>query len=143
MMSYAQDGIRRSPRGRRRALSLIEVIAALLILGGAIASMLTAQSQSLLRLRDARLELRAAHVARELLAVWEVDGVDVSVPDVGAVPGFDDWSWARTSVAVQDDRLGGVTQVHLELRFQERQDRATPWRRSFSWWVVRGGKERG
>jgi Tfp pilus assembly protein PilV len=85
---------------------LIEVVAALALLGTTIVAILVVRSRSLVQLQTAGDRLQAAHLARELIADWRLRQTNVtrddrgefeSEPGPGLGPG---WSWRRSVSSV-------------------------------------------
>lgn len=97
---------------RTRSMILIEVVAALALLGSTIVVILVVRSRSLVQLQTAGDRLQATHLARELIADWRLRQTNVtrddhgefeSEPGPGPGPGSG-WSWRRSvsSVVVAD-----------------------------------------
>lgn len=95
---------------RPRSMILIEVVAALALLGATIVAILVVRSRSLVQLQTAGERLQATQLARELIVDWRLRKVNVtrddhgefeSEPGPGSGPG---WSWRRSvsSVVVAD-----------------------------------------
>ncbi len=93
---------------RSRSMILIEVVAALALLGTTIVAILVVRSQSLVQLQTAGDRLQAAHLARELITDWRLRQANVTRDDHGEFesepgpgPGC---SWRRrvSSVVVAD-----------------------------------------
>ena len=120
--------------GIGRALTLIEVLASLTIVGGAVTLMLVVNANSLRRLAEGDLQLDAQSVARELIAGWALAEEEVTQSGSGTVAGLDDWSWARWSEEVEI--AGDVTarKVVLELRYVQ-PFVSRKWTRQFEWLV--------
>lgn len=78
-----------------RALSLVEVLAAIVIIGGAVTTMLVAQANSIATLRTAKLEGRADNFARNLIAQWRLSREDVRTDAAGQISGEQRWTWRR------------------------------------------------
>ncbi len=77
-----------------RGLSLIEVVAALVLLSGCAVMLLTAQGRSLDQLRAVRTQETAAGLARELIASWKLDPT-VELPLEGYFESTPGWRWER------------------------------------------------
>ena len=93
---------------RPRSMILIEVVAALALLGTTIVVILVVRSRSLVQLQTAGDRLQAAQLARELITDWRLRQTNVTrddhgefEPGPGPGPG---WSWRRSvsSVVVAD-----------------------------------------
>ena len=130
---------RRSLKGKtvaqRFALTLVEVVASLIIIGGAVTAILVAQSVSLQQLHAGRLQMAAQHHAKELIAVWRIEEKSLEVPEDGTVKGHEEWSWSRA--ARRTELAGGVsaTEITLEMACQDPHSRGKPWVREFVWLV--------
>lgn len=120
--------------GIGRALTLIEVLASLAIVGGAVTLMLVVNANSLMRLSEGDLQLDAQSLARELIAGWTLAGEDVTQAGSGTVDGLDDWSWARWSEEAEIASDVNVRKVFLELRYGQPSD-SRDWTRQFEWLV--------
>jgi len=81
-----------------RGLTLLEVIVAMVLMGGVVVSALLAFSEHRGQLASASRRIEAAAVADGLLA--ELDGRrgGIPVPAVGAVPGKPAWFWQTRHV---------------------------------------------
>jgi Tfp pilus assembly protein PilV len=102
---------------RARGLSLVEVVAALLILGGAITVMLVAQSRALMALKSSHLELTALHLAKDLIATWDIEKPGAVRSASGTFPKEEGWSWRRSSRPLADEDMSGMVEITLELCF--------------------------
>lgn len=100
---------------RRPGLMLIEVLAALVLLGGAVVGMLVAQGRCLRQLDDARRKGTAAHLASELLDHWQLHDDVALVSDEGVFEGHPQWSWRRTAQATTVAETVEMTRVVLEI----------------------------
>lgn len=93
---------------RPRSMILIEVVAALALLGTTIVVILVVRSRSLVQLQTAGDRLQAAHLARELITDWRLRQAHVAHDNHGEFepgpgPG---WSWRRSvSGVVVADRV--------------------------------------
>ena len=89
--------IRSDKRSSRagRALALVEVIAAIVLLSTVACGLLMAHSRSLHNLAEYAVREEASMVARELIQQWRLANIDMTVPDAGAVDGDPSWSWER------------------------------------------------
>lgn len=94
----------------RRSLVLIEVVAAIALLGSTAVGLLVAQSQALGQLETARRRALGARVARELLAGWQLNEVDVQIADAGSIESDPQWSWRRS---VADTRVADSARMKL------------------------------
>ena len=114
---------------------MIEVVAALVILGGAVTTLLVAQARCVWHLRVSGWQLTARELAGELTAQWELDGkVDVREPAEGAVDGHPGWSWRRSSTTHTMHKGIRGHLVALEIIRNDNSD-PIPWRRHFYWLV--------
>ena len=120
-------------RSNRRGMTLVEVLAATLIMGGAVTVALVAQANGLRQLRLADRTLVAQDIARELIAAWRIEEQDVSSPESGRVDGRDGWRWSRSVAEATLDGGLAVTEVTLRIEYHERRGREQPWHRDFHW----------
>ena len=120
---------------RRRALTLIEVVASLLILGGSITALMVAQSNSLASLQDSRLQLAAQQMAKELIANWRIENEALTVPASGTVPDSAHWTWRRVAERVSVNEGVSVMEIILELVYTRPDRQAPSWIREYRWWI--------
>lgn len=106
---------------RRSGLTLIEVVAALVLMGSLLVSSLLAFSAHRRQLRVADKQLQATMVAESL--VRELSARPGGLPSSarGLVPGHPDWMW-QTSIAGQA-RLATVPMRVLEFEILDMSDR--------------------
>ena len=119
----------------RRALTLIEVVAALLILGGSVTAVMVAQSNSLASLQNSRLQLAAQHMAKELIANWRIENEALTIPAAGPVPDSAHWTWKRTAERVSLNEGVSVTAIILELVYTYPDGQGRSWIREYRWWI--------
>ena len=103
---------------QRTAMTLVEVMASLLVLGGAITGILLADSRSVAQIHAARQQIDAAEVARELVVNWRIEGVDLGAPSSGRARPDERWTWERTSGPRFIHEQIRMVEVVLRLRFQ-------------------------
>jgi hypothetical protein len=125
---------------RARGLSLVEVVAALLILGGAITVMLVAQSRAFIGLKSSHLELTALHLAKDLIATWDIEKPDAVQSASGTFPKEEGWSWRRSSRPLADEDMSGMVEITLELCFAGRESQKKPRCRKYVWLARTAGK---
>lgn len=89
---------------RRAGLTLIEVLAASVLLGSLLATAVVSASRHTQQVRGAQDRLNALEVADELLHSWLVDGQGNIESNEGPVPDHDGWTW----------RVYGRTEPELE-----------------------------
>jgi hypothetical protein len=92
----AHRGTRRGQDRRRPALTLIDVVAALVLLAVVLPALFAAQGRALEQLAALRDRNHAATMIQEMLVQWELSQVDVTQPAEGIFPGAPDWTWSRT-----------------------------------------------
>ncbi len=131
--------IRARSRQRMRALTLIEVMAALTISAGAVTTMLVAMSAAVARLHTSQQQLKAQHIARELVAEWTLEKANIQANGSGAVTGYENWTWSRSSGSVKIAEGVSATEVRLVLTFEDPHNRHRPWTRAFVWLVADEG----
>lgn len=103
-------------RSRAGGLTLVEVLAALAILGTLLVSVLLAEARCRRQSAGARQRLESCRAADALLEQWWRDPGELPRSGQGDVPGHGELVW-RTSVVENRDvrRLGGQV-VRLEIR---------------------------
>lgn len=85
----------------RPALTLVEVVASLVIVGTSGAMLMTAHARSLEQLQTSRLQETAARLAEELLAEWKLESTDQDagmthlVREEGDFEEEPGWRWTR------------------------------------------------
>lgn len=128
-----------------RGFSLLEVLAALVIVAGAVTAALIAQARSIENVRGATLALEAQALAHELKAGWQLEAVQVCERDEGTIEHVGrSWHWRRQCRRVQV--LAEVDADEITLELAEITDGAAhrPWRREFTWLVaVQEQRDRG
>ena len=120
----------------RRAFTLVEVLAAVMIVGGSVTAMLVAQSRSLESIGAGRHGLTARHLARELILTWDLHGEDVTLPSSGAIAGDENWSWRRTVQTVEAAPGVRAREILLTLTHHDRTTGKPPWSREYRWLVM-------
>jgi type II secretory pathway pseudopilin PulG len=122
-----------------RAITLVEVLASLMLIGTVGASMLVAQSRAVKHIRQADLSLVGAHMAGELIATWRLNQPQQRDAD-GEVPGAEGWWWSiRTEPRALTTRLT-VTEAVLNLRYRNANEPGEFWEREYRWVVRDGGR---
>jgi Tfp pilus assembly protein PilV len=80
---------------RTRALSLIEVIASLVLIGGVVTALITMQARSLEQVRASRNQQTAAALAQELIVQWKLNSESDESPAQGRFDAIPGWRWER------------------------------------------------
>ena len=123
-------------RSRRlRGLTLIEVLVALVIIGGSVTSMLVAQSNCLGGLKGTQLELTAQHLAKEIMANWTIDKEALHSDASGTISNRRGWTWQRTTRRIQMTDSATATEVTLHIEFDTGMRGSPAWRRGFVWLI--------
>ncbi len=78
-----------------KALSLIEVVAALVLLATTVTLLLAAHTKSLEQLRTLRDRELSDVLANKLIASWKTQPPDWTVPAEGSFPAQPSWRWQR------------------------------------------------
>jgi Tfp pilus assembly protein PilV len=94
---------------RVRGLTLIEVVAALVLMAGVVSALLLAQGRLLGKLRGIEEQELASHLAREIIAQWKLERPTATQGEVEEYPG---WRWIRqesTTLLVRDPLVREVT----------------------------------
>lgn len=141
-MSRAMVHILKRPR-RLRGLTLIEVLVALVIIGGSVTAMLVAQSNCLAGLKGSQMELTAQHLAKELIATWAIDKEDLHLSASGSIAGRRGWSWQRTSQRFSLVDGVSATEVTLNIEFDTGMRRSATWHRGFVWLIDDAASQKG
>ena len=130
-------------RRRRHGLTLIEVLVALVIIGGSVTSMLVAQSNCLGGLKGSQMELTAQHLAKELIATWAVDKEDLHLDASGSISSRRGWTWQRVArrIPLTEDAI--ATEVTLHIEFDSGLRRTAVWRRGFVWLIDESASQKG
>ena len=129
------DWSRRHRGTNRHGMTLVEVVASLMILGGSVTTMLVAQSASLEQMSAARLQLIAGHQAKELIATWRLEKVDLKAPTSGAFSDMQGWSWRRTASLTKIVDGIEFQEVTLTMIYKDPDRRSTEWMRSYRWLI--------
>lgn len=97
---------------RRRGLTLIEVVAALVLLAGVVSSLLLAQGRLLGQWRGLAEQEQASQLARELLAEWKLTPPTTAEEEF---EGHSGWRWTRRESATVLVGDPAVREVILEI----------------------------
>lgn len=101
-------------RRNANALTLIEVVAALVLVATSVTALLAAQGRSLAQLRQARAPETTATLARELITQWRLEPLVVP-PSEGEFLGQPTWRWTREVTLPTDGRLSELQEVVLSI----------------------------
>lgn len=127
---------------RRRGLTLVEVVAAALILATVATTALSVVSSSLTGLRAQSDQLIAQHHARNLMAEWRIQPKELAASGTGTCLGATEWHWTRSVApydAYPDAQLRMVT-----LTLQRNGGTTNTEPPAYSWmWIVRAEKSLG
>jgi len=121
-----------------RGVTLVEILAALSIVGVSITTVLVAQAKCLQHLQVSGLELTSRQVANELLATWHLEQEDITVESGGDIDLLEGWSWSRSAHGIVIAEGVQLTEVTLEVIYRDPDGRAAPWVRPYSWLVDHG-----
>lgn len=116
----------------KRALSLVEVLASVMIIGGAVTTMLVAQSRGIAAMQNGRFEMQARDLAKEVLVEWQQKNDTLADLVSGRFDGMQRWSWRRTSEKTTIAPKIEATMVTLTL-IRAGDGRERPWIREFRW----------
>ncbi len=119
-------------RRRARGMMLIDVLAALVLLGGTVVTLLLAQSRAVQQLASSRRHATAATLASELLTSWRLAETDVRAPDTGVFPDHADWSWRRTATQTLVAETVETIEIRLDVVHREG-DGVTETRTTYRW----------
>ena len=93
----------------RRAFTLVEVVASLMLLGTLLVSILVAHRRHVQQIRSADCRLAAVQAADGLLAKWSADGSWGATKNEGEFEGRTDFTWRWTiTPAPELNRLGAA-----------------------------------
>ena len=102
-----------------RGMILIDVLAALAILGGTVVTLLLAQSRALQQATALRRQATAATLAHELLVDWRLKDIDVRVNDTSVCNSLAGWSWRRSAGATLVADSIEMMQITLDIIYAE------------------------
>ena len=112
--------------GSSPALTLVEVLAALVLLAGTVTTLLLAQSRALEQQSATAERNEASRLAEELIQHWRLVDEDLSVDGQGALDAQPGWVWRRWVEEYATDGDAMLVRVHLEvLRVLDRSDPRT------------------
>ena len=100
---------------RARGLTLIEVVAAIAILGTLLVGVVLAKSRHTRQLERARAQAGAVQAADALIADWWTRPQGVPIDDRGTVPGDPDLSWRTRLVDNRSVAALGARVVRVEV----------------------------
>jgi len=104
---------------RAAGLTLIEVVAAIAILGTILVGIVLAKSRLTRQLVEADQRLAAVRAADELIAGWWTRDAGVPVDDAGVVDDHPEWSWRTHVMANPLIERWGARVVRVEVRPSE------------------------
>lgn len=139
MTVHSQKQRRRAARRGARAMTLVEVVAATLLVGTLVTGSLIARARYVTAMKTAQWQMTATEIARNMITTWQLENADLSAEAGGSVEGRPKWAWKRS--AETKDVADGVASmiVTLELRRHNAVSPSEPWRRSFGF--VSEGKQ--
>ena len=132
------DRRRATPFMLHKGVTLVEILAALTILGVSITTVLVAQAKCLQHLEVSRLELTSRQVAGELLVSWRLEKEDTTVESGGDIDSLEGWSWSRSARQIAIAEAAHVTEITLEVIYRNPDGRTAPWVRPYRWLVDHG-----
>lgn len=97
---------------RRSGLTLVEVLAALVLVASVISGVVVTQSRSLAQLRATRDLATASQLARELVTEWQLNA---PLARSGEFAGKTGWSWTRSELPEDPLELPDVLRVQLNV----------------------------
>ena len=127
---------------KRGAITLIEVVASLVLLGSAVTTMLVAQANAVQTVAESKFYLEARAIASNLIAEWRITTVDVTQPGQDGVTDVPDWSWRRSTVPRASDEQPKVVEIVLEILHRD-PDSWIERRAEYRWLVAPGKKTNG
>ncbi len=123
------------------ALTLVEVVASLLILGVSATAALVAQGQCMTALRTAHRQLQAEQIAAELIETWKLHGENIAIASDGVVNDVEGWSWRRASERQELPGASTTWAVTLTVMFGDPNTGAV-WSRDYRWLAVQPTQEK-
>lgn len=100
---------------RRRGAILIDVLAALVILGTTVATLALAQWRSLAQVAATRQKAVASSLARDLITSWRLEDTRFSDFDEGEFEEQEGWSWRRSRAWTTVDPGIEMPELTLEI----------------------------
>ena len=100
---------------RARGISLIEVVAALALIGTAITMLLGAQARSLEQLAVTRDRQIATELARELITAWRIDPLRQEPAREGSFASHPGWRWTRGEMPYRSTSRLALQEVTLTI----------------------------
>ena len=114
-----------------RGLSLVEVVAAIVLLAGTVTPLILSQSKASQQYATARNLTSASSLAQELTYRWRLEEINTSTPAQGVFEDTPNWSWQRTSSVYSNVGSITVLEVTLEIKLLSERDSQTVV--SYSW----------
>ena len=99
----------------RRGFTLIEVVAALVLLSGTVVALINVESRSLQQLAASTHQRTAARLAEELLAHWQLQECGLCTEADGAFGDCPGWSWRRSVTQTAVTPPTGLLQIELAI----------------------------
>ena len=110
-------------RSRERGLTLLEVVAAIAILGSLLVGLVMAKAAHTRQIAASRRQLEGARLADDLIASWWASGQPVQSGRTGTIGADGQWAWETRAVDNSEIEKLGARVVRVELR-DSRSDRA-------------------
>jgi type II secretory pathway pseudopilin PulG len=107
--------LRRSSRRSAAGLTLVEVLAAIMLMGTVLVSVLIASGRQRAQAAGAERRMEACRVADDLLDRWWSDPEGMPPTGQGPVPGRDGWRWRTQATTDEGARILGARVVALEI----------------------------
>lgn len=103
---------------RRPGSLLIDVLAALTLLGSTTVALVLAHARAVEQFTATQRQARASEIADALIATWRLERMDVRTETSGVMENDADWSWRRSAepVMVADDM--DMLQINLDIAFE-------------------------
>lgn len=112
---------------------MVEVLASLVLMGGALVSLLLTQAHSITRVQDVQMNLEAQRLSRELIAEWRLKKVDLRSPGHGTWE--HGWRWKRTHRQVDLANHPVTSEITIRVEHLANRQDGNVWSREFVWLI--------
>lgn len=107
----------KSPNGHRRRFSLVEVLAALLIVATVVPVVTMVLRNALRTSENGTRRLQAAELGSNLLDGWRAEGTWNTQPDSGTFDDVPGYRWTLERKSWDGDSLGRMTELDLRVYY--------------------------
>ena len=101
--------------GSRRAISLVEVVVGLALLGGLLVTIVVATGRTTRQIRQSKQRLAAIHALDDLLVAFESRTLALNGQSPGAFSKHPDFSWKAVPIPNSENKIFGTRLIQLNV----------------------------